>query len=407
MADFSFDSFSDTTPAPAAASANASEFAMETPAPVAMETPAAPVAESAHEIDLSSEWEGMTDAPAAAAAPAQSESEVADEAKFYLRQSMWSEAGQAITKLEGIAPGSAQLAPLRAQLEAGLAPAPAAAAGESSVAEFSFDMEPPAPVAPPPPKVAAPPKAAPAPPKVAAPPPPPPPKAAPAPAAAKDDLLGDFVLDLEDSLGDDFAFSGKPGEKPAPPAARAAAAAAPAPSPKPAAKIAPPPPPAPAPPPTPVQAAEAHSALSDLFDEFKEDVEQTSSAGDAEDPDTHYNLGVAFKEMGLLDEAIGELQKVCGAIERGHPFTQVIQAYTWLASCFVEKGVPEAAVKWYEKALKAPGVDDESKMAIYYELASAHESAGNKKAALTNFMEVYGTNIDYRDVAERIKALRT
>jgi tetratricopeptide (TPR) repeat protein len=152
-----------------------------------------------------------------------------------------------------------------------------------------------------------------------------------------------------------------------------------------------------APPPSPIQGADAHSALSDLFDEFKEDVEQTSSAGDAEDPDTHYNLGVAFKEMGLLDEAIGELQKVCGAIERGHPFSQVIQAYTWLASCFVEKGVPEAAVKW----------DDESKMAIYYELASAHESAGNKKAALSNFMEVYGTNIDYRDVADRIKALRT
>jgi tetratricopeptide (TPR) repeat protein len=241
--------------------------------------------------------------------------------------------------------------------------------------------------------------APPPPPKVAAPPPP-----APAPAAAaKDDLLGDFVLDLEDSLGDDFAFSGKPGDKPLA-SAKAAAAAAPAPSPQPASKVAPP---APAPPPTPAQAADVHSALSDLFDEFKEDVEQTSSAGDAEDPDTHYNLGVAFKEMGLLDEAIGELQKVCTAIERGHPFTQVIQAYTWLASCFVEKGVPEAAVKWYEKALKAPAVDDESKMAIYYELAAAHESAGNKKAALSNFMEVYGTNIDYRDVAERIKALRT
>src|SRR5438128_11160229 len=142
-----------------------------------------------------------------------------------------------------------------------------------------------------------------------------------------------------------------------------------------------------------------------MFAEFKEDVEE--GADQAEDPDTHYNLGVAFKEMGLLDEAIGELQKDCGAIEHGHPFTQVIQAYTWLASCFVEKGVPEAAVKWYEKALKAPAVDEESKMAIYYELAAAHEAAGNKKAALTNFMEVYGTNIDYRDVAERIKALRT
>src|SRR5437868_6616781 len=203
MADFSFDSYADTAGAPpAAAPPSAPEFGVAA-APVAMEPPAA-VAESAHEIDLSSEWEGMTDTPATA--PAQSESEVADEVKFYLRQSMWAEAAQGITKLEGIAPASPELARLRAQLEAGRAPA--AAAPESSVAEFSFDVEAPAaePVAPPPPPKAAPKVAAPPPPpppKIVAPPPPPPKVAAPPPAvaaAAKADLLGDFVLDLEDSL---------------------------------------------------------------------------------------------------------------------------------------------------------------------------------------------------------------
>ena len=142
-----------------------------------------------------------------------------------------------------------------------------------------------------------------------------------------------------------------------------------------------------------------------MFAEFKEDVEE--GADQAEDPDTHYNLGVAFKEMGLLDEAIGELQKVCHAIEKGHPFSQVMQAYTWLAHCFLEKGAPEASVKWYEKALHVPSIDEESKLAVYYELGSAHEAAGNKKAALASFNEVYSNNIDYRDVAERIKALRS
>jgi tetratricopeptide (TPR) repeat protein len=135
-------------------------------------------------------------------------------------------------------------------------------------------------------------------------------------------------------------------------------------------------------------------------------VEQTAEAGETEDPDTHYNLGVAFKEMGLLDEAIGELQKVCHAIDKGSEFSQVMQAYTWLAHCFVEKGVPEASVKWYEKALKVASSDEDAKMAVHYELANAYEAAGNKKAALENFMEVYGSNIDYRDVAERIKALK-
>ena len=97
------------------------------------------------------------------------------------------------------------------------------------------------------------------------------------------------------------------------------------------------------------------------------------SATADEDPETHYNLGVAFREMGLLDEAIGELQKVCQAVDRGHPFPQIMQTYTWLAQCFLDKGVPEAAIRWYEKALKLPGLDQETRMALHYELAASYE----------------------------------
>jgi tetratricopeptide (TPR) repeat protein len=110
--------------------------------------------------------------------------------------------------------------------------------------------------------------------------------------------------------------------------------------------------------------------------------------------------------MGLLDEALGEFQKVCQSVERGRPFPQLMQAYTWLAQCFLDKGVPEAAVRWYEKALTLPSLDQETRTALHYELASSLESAGNRPAALNNFLEVYGSNIDYRDVGERIRALR-
>ena len=146
--------------------------------------------------------------------------------------------------------------------------------------------------------------------------------------------------------------------------------------------------------------------LSDMFGELKHELEEGGMRTD-EDPETHYNLGVAFREMGLLDEAIGEFQKVCQATEHGHSFSQVMQTYTWLAQCFLDKGVPEAAVRWYEKALKIPSLDQETRTALHYELGSSLESAGNNPAALSNFLEVYGSNIDYRDVAERIKALRT
>lgn len=203
--------------------------------------------------------------------------------------------------------------------------------------------------------------------------------------------LGDMVLDLEEALGSDF---GKPAQAAAA-AAHSTAALVTAPQPTGAVR----------PSQRPARNDETTSVLSDLFEEFKGEVEV--DADGAEDPETHYNLGVAFKEMGLLDEAIGELQKVCHAINSGKQFSQVIQAYTWLAHCLMEKGAPQAAVRWYETALKLPEIAEESRLAVYYDLASAHEASGDRKAALEDLMKVYGSNIDYRDVAERIKTLRS
>jgi hypothetical protein len=158
--------------------------------------------------------------------------------------------------------------------------------------------------------------------------------------------------------------------------------------------------------PVPMSAGSAGIDLADMFGELKHELEEETATAD-EDPETHYNLGVAFREMGLLDEAIGELQKVCQAVDRGHTFPQLMQTYTWLAQCFLDKEVPEAAIRWYERALKLSGIDEETRTALHYELASAYQAAGNKPDALNHFTEVYGSNIDYRDVAERIKALKS
>jgi len=218
--------------------------------------------------------------------------------------------------------------------------------------------------------------------------------------------LDDFVTDLEASLGTE------PAEQPAQPAAQAPRAYAAAATAAPVAHVSatqttPAQPRAPQP---PAHAASHASGagvdLADMFGELKQELEGEVASTD-EDPETHYNLGVAFREMGLLDEAIGEFQKVTQAAQHGHAFSQLMQTYTWLAQCFLDKGLPQAAVRWYETALKMPSIDQETRTALHYELASSWESAGDKAAALKNFLEVYGSNIDYRDVGERIKALRS
>jgi hypothetical protein len=261
--------------------------------------------------------------------------------------------------------------------------------------------------------------------------------------------MGEFVADLEASLGDDFlkdaplpeSQSAAPAQPvfytppaaqiatpvvaahvPVPPApvsapiitnAAAAAASSGVPVTHRATSPVPPVPGAPKPQSSSIAAPksspfseDAGVDLAEMFGELKQDLE-AGAATTEEDPETHYNLGIAFREMGLLDEAIGELQKTCQAVDRGHPFPQAMQTYTWLAQCFLDKGMPEAAIRWYDKALHAPRIDEETRTALHYELAAAYETAGDKASALKHFMEVYGRNIDYRDVAERIKPLKS
>lgn len=126
-----------------------------------------------------------------------------------------------------------------------------------------------------------------------------------------------------------------------------------------------------------------------------------------DDPQTHYDLGVAFREMNLLDEAIGEFQKVLKGAQKGHYPPNFLQACTLLAVCFTDKKLPAIAAKWYLRALETPDLDEDAILAVQYDLGLAYEQAGDMKKALETFSEVYSQNIDYRDVAEKIRLLQT
>jgi pilus assembly protein FimV len=408
---------------------------VEAPVETAEKEAPAPVAQQAEEIDLSGEWESMLTveedvSSQAAAGPAELEvvsqmaepeggssvcyapAEKVQEVQFYISQQMWEQARKALLELQEIAPEAPEVTELMAAVAAGktkrTASRPVDPFASTATEPSTVDFLPPPFAAPAPHTPQAIPQEKPVPKKVEAPPPAsaaalgqsaappatepvleisaPPPRTtsrAEPTAASTEDILGDFIHDLEEKELSDFV----PRSKPEPAAAPANAATMNGRS------------------NGELQDAASASVLNDILSDLQE---ETAAAGEGEeDPETHYNLGIAFKEMGLLDEAIGELQKVCRAVDRGHRFSQPIQAYTWLAQCLVDKGAPEAAVRWYQKALQLPGMDDSSRLAVYYDLAAAYEASGDRKAALANFMEVYGSNIDFRDVAGRIKALKS
>lgn len=130
------------------------------------------------------------------------------------------------------------------------------------------------------------------------------------------------------------------------------------------------------------------------------------ASGQKQDQETHYNLGVAFREMGLLEEAIGEFQKVVKGSGKGKYPPHFLQACSLLAVCFIDKKMPAVAVKWYSRALESPDLDEDSILALQYDLGIAYEMTGDQRTALEKFTEVYSQNIDFRDVAEKVRTLQ-
>jgi tetratricopeptide (TPR) repeat protein len=153
----------------------------------------------------------------------------------------------------------------------------------------------------------------------------------------------------------------------------------------------------------PTAAQQPVGPLGEVFDQFRADMGEASAEG--EDLETHYNLGIAYREMGLLEEAISEFQKVAKANNTKQAFRYAMQCCTLLGLAFMERGQPSIAAMWYERALETPGLDQETILALRYDLGVAQELAGDTSAARKSFSQVYGVNIDYRDVGERLAAL--
>jgi pilus assembly protein FimV len=137
--------------------------------------------------------------------------------------------------------------------------------------------------------------------------------------------------------------------------------------------------------------------LEEIVEGFKRGVSEALSP---EDYPTHFDLGIAYREMGLLDEAIGEFQ-----IAAKDP-ALLVGCCSMLGLSFLEKGLPELAVKWYRRGLEQPNVGEDDQLGLLYDLGNAHSALGDRPAAYQVFVELYGINSHYRDVVARLEETR-
>jgi len=145
------------------------------------------------------------------------------------------------------------------------------------------------------------------------------------------------------------------------------------------------------------------SGLAELFEEFR--VAEEDDLGH-EDYETHYNMGTAYKEMDLIDEAIQEFQTSVALVKPGDGTSRFLQCCNMLGHCFLEKGLPEAAIMWFKKGLGAPGHTEDEYQALRYELALAYEESGDLTNAQQLYTEVYGVDVSYREVGDKLSLLK-
>jgi tetratricopeptide (TPR) repeat protein len=140
----------------------------------------------------------------------------------------------------------------------------------------------------------------------------------------------------------------------------------------------------------------AEQSLEEIVEGFKRGVAEHLSPTDY---DTHFNLGIAYREMGLLDEAIGEFQLAA------KDSRYLVQCCSMLGLCFLDKGLPELAIKWYRRGLEAPGLSEEDTLGLLYDQGCVYVQMGDADSAYKTFVEVYGINSNYRDIVARIEEL--
>lgn len=139
------------------------------------------------------------------------------------------------------------------------------------------------------------------------------------------------------------------------------------------------------------------SDVLDIFEEFKKGIEKEL---EAEDYETHYNLGIAYKEMGLIDDAIKEFQT--SRKDKEH----LVRSLSMLGICYIEKGLPTLAVDAFRGAVAAIPNRDESYWGAKYDLAVALEQNGDYAEALHHFSEIYGHDSKFREVSEKLNHLK-
>lgn len=144
------------------------------------------------------------------------------------------------------------------------------------------------------------------------------------------------------------------------------------------------------------RASQAAIDVDQVFAKFKEGVR---AQVDESDSATHYDLGVAYKEMGLISDAIKELE-----IAARDPSRECM-CYAMIGLIHLEQNELDAAEQAYVRGLDAVRKTIDQEMSLYYDLGIVNEMKEAYPEAAYYFKKIARKDPGFRDVKERLLAL--
>ena len=147
--------------------------------------------------------------------------------------------------------------------------------------------------------------------------------------------------------------------------------------------------------------ARADANNSDFVDQFVERLEKDAANGDL---GSRFRLGVAYRELGRVEEALVTLQSL------QHEPEFVVPCLIAIGLCLRRQGLDGAAAKRFAKAVETPGYPEPLYLEALYNLGDLYEAKGTQESlalALSSFEELYARDCTYRDVGERVRVVKT
>jgi lipopolysaccharide biosynthesis regulator YciM len=129
-------------------------------------------------------------------------------------------------------------------------------------------------------------------------------------------------------------------------------------------------------------------------------VNTLDEAAPGKDTEMHYHLGIAYKEMELLDYAISEFELACS-----DP-TIKFDCHIMLGNCYMERGDYDKSIESYRNASDIEGLPSEKLARLQYNLGLAYEAKGMIKEAIETFNHVLKLDHFFEEAQERLKKLQ-